>query len=109
MKNPTAFKKLESKSLYKESKLNYTGAWEKFLNSLRWVILVHQRSEGLISLSMTTDKTTHCIGLRSLVEFASGRINVGNVDLHTTEVVGRQDSVSPRAKIQRLVIQNMFS
>ena len=52
---------------------------------------------------MSTDETTKSVGRGSLVVLASLGVNVGNIDLHTAEIISSEDAVGPGAGGQKRV------
>ena len=59
------------------------------------IAVINKSGQGLVSLSVSADKAAKSVGLGCLVELASHRVDVGNINLHAAEVVGGQDAVGP--------------
>lgn len=83
-----------------EYELSCVSQVQNFLFNL-FVVLGDEGSKSLIALGMATDKPANSIGRGSLVKLSAG-VNVGDVDLDTTEVIGGQDAVGPRAVIDQV-------
>ena len=57
------------------------------------LVVLGKISQGLVTLSVSTDEATESVGIGGLVVLAGHGVNVGNIDLHTAEIIGSEDAV----------------
>ena len=58
-------------------------------------VLGDKSGKSLVTLGVTADESADAVSIGGLVELAGYRVDVGNRDLDTAEIIGGQDTVGP--------------